>query len=58
MISLISMGLAKMFKSLVFRIGIGVMTVYPLLIVLVSAKNKIGHFVLFKRKCKNTTFLE
>ena len=40
MISLISMGLAKMFKSLVFRIGMGVMTVYPLLIVLVSAKNR------------------
>ena len=25
---------------------------------LLSTKNKIGHFVLFKRKCKNTTFLE
>lgn len=40
MTSLIVMGLSRMFRSLVFKIGMGLMVIYPLFIVLVSLKNR------------------
>ena len=40
MTSLIVMGLNRMFRSLVFKIGVGVMVLYPLFIVLVSLKDR------------------
>ena len=42
MTDLITLGFARMFRSLIFRISMGVMVIYPLFIVLVSMKDISG----------------